>query len=91
MFFFRTPQSAWDQSSQMIFRFVVLDILFAVEAFDRNFLPFHDELLIGLLITAAGVTMTPSPGIVIPSRALMFQCRVSALSFVVGFPTSRVP
>ena len=35
--------------------------------------------------------MTPSPGFVIPSRAWMFQCRVSALSFVVGLPTSRVP
>ena len=56
---------------------------------DHNLPNFHGFLLIGC-IKATGVTMSPSSGIVIPSRALMFQRSISALMivpFVMAIPS----
>ena len=56
---------------------------------DHNLPNFHGFLLIGC-IKANGVTMSPSSGIVIPSRALMFQYSISALMivpFVMAIPS----
>ena len=57
---------------------------------ERNFPNFHGFLLIGC-IKATGVTMSPLSGIVIPSRALMFQRSISALMLVPFVMAFRVP